>query len=236
MFKWEQTHHTRELTAFLRVGLLRITGQLHLLEVHLERDETKIFITRVNAGWKIAWQQLPTYRHGAISNGPLGDGSVASADNWPRLGQRLHADLLTVYQQLHLAVLHAQGQLVPVSVKQLLHASEGSEHLAPARADVEEVQGAIVVLETQTNLLLSLQVADLPQVPGSLSCFSVCLKCSDDRVVARKAIWIDITVEGQWGGWTLSSVSQHLESLVELKCELKCWAFITDYQLQLNAL
>lgn len=38
MVKWEWTHHTRELAAALWVGLLRVAGQLHLLEVHLERD------------------------------------------------------------------------------------------------------------------------------------------------------------------------------------------------------
>lgn len=230
MFKWERTHHTRELTAFLWVGLLRITGQLHLLEVHLERDEKKMFYTKVNADWKLAWRQLSTYRHGSISNGPLGDGSVASANDRPRLVQGLHADLLTVYQQLHFAVLHAQGQLVPVSVKQLLHASEGPEHLVPAWADVEEVQGAIVVLEAQTNLLLALQVADLPQVPGSLGCFFVCLKCRDDGVVARKPIWIDIA-----GGGTVRWVDFVIcQSTFTVYCGIKIWNKMLVLLLQIS--
>lgn len=89
---------------------------------------------------------------------------------------------------------------MPVAVKQLFHAGEGPQHLAPARAGVEEVQRARVGLETQANLLLSLEVADLPQVPGSLGRFFGYLKRSDDGVVGGKSVWIDIAVERRRGG------------------------------------
>lgn len=37
--EWERTHHTGEFAAALWISLLWVTGHLHLLEVHLERDK-----------------------------------------------------------------------------------------------------------------------------------------------------------------------------------------------------
>lgn len=156
--------------------------------------------SKISRNITFATQKLSTYRHRAILSGPLHDGSVASVDDWPWLIDRLHADFFTVDQQFHLAALHTHGQLVPVTVKQLFHAGEGSQHLASARAGVEEVQRARIGLETQANLLLSLEVADLPQVPGSLGSFFGYLKRSDDGVVGGKSVWIDIAVERRRGG------------------------------------
>lgn len=82
---------------------------------------------------------MSTYRHRAISCRPLDDGRVPSMDDRPRLVDGLCTDLFTVYQQLHLAALHTQRQLVPLSVKQLFRAMESPQHLAPSRAGVEEV-------------------------------------------------------------------------------------------------
>lgn len=142
---------------------------------------------------------MSTYRYRSISCSPLDDGGVASSDDWPWLINGLHADLLTVYQQLHLTALHAQRQLVPLSIKELFHAMEGPQHLAPMGASVEEVQRACVALETQANLVSPFGITNLPQVPGFLGCVLGHLKCGNDRVVGGKSIWIDIAVAEWWG-------------------------------------
>lgn len=135
-----------------------------------------------------------TYRHGAVPAGPFNDGGVPWEDHWPQLVHRLHLHLLAVYEQLHLIGLHAQGQLVPLTIKYPLHATEGPHHLSGVRAGVEEVQRAGITVETQAHLLLSLGVTDLPQVPGLAGCVLSDFKRGDDGEVGGKSIWIHIAV------------------------------------------
>ncbi|TNN67206.1 hypothetical protein EYF80_022544 [Liparis tanakae] len=140
------------------------------------------------------WDSHAGGRDRAISRGPLNDGGVPSLDDWPRLIDGLHADLFAVYEQLHFPALHTQRQLVPVAIKELLHAMEGPQHLAPTGARGEEVQRARFALETKAYLLPTLGVADLPQVPGFLGGVFGHLERGDDGVVGRKAAWIHIAV------------------------------------------
>lgn len=82
---------------------------------------------------------MSTYRYRAISCSTLYNGGISLVDDWPWLINGLHSDLFTVYQQFHLAALHTQSYLVPLSIKHLLHTMEGPQHLAPMGACEEEV-------------------------------------------------------------------------------------------------
>lgn len=113
----------------------------------------------------------------------------------PLLSDGRNADLAAVHQQLDPPALDAQRQLVPLAIKQLLHAgAEGAQHLGPPGAGVEEVQGPRVAVETQAHLLAAFGVTDLPQVPGPLGRVRSQLERGDYGVVGGEAVGVDVAV------------------------------------------
>lgn len=142
--------------------------------------------------------KITTYRSGAVSCSSFHDGCVALSDDWPRLIDALHSDLLAVNQQPYLAALYAQSQLVPLSVKQFLQPLESPHHLCPLWTSVKKVQRLSIRVKTQAGLFSSFWVTDLPKVPGRLSSVIVHFKCCDNGVFSGKSIWIHITVQKDW--------------------------------------
>lgn len=138
-----------------------------------------------------------TYGGRSVTHSPLHYGGVPLADDWSGVINGLHTDLLTVNQQLHLAALDTQRQLVPLSVEELRHPLEGAQHLCAVGTCVEEVQRVCVALETKAHLFPSLWVADLPQVPRPLGRLLSHLKCGNDGVVGGQAVWVHIAVARQ---------------------------------------
>lgn len=129
----------------------------------------------------------------AVPGCPLHYGRVSLAEGGSRFVEGLHVHLLTVHEQLGLTGLHAQGQLVPLTIKQLLYLVEGAQHLCPTVGPrVEEVKGACVAVEAQAHLLATLWVAHLPQVPGVTGGVFGHLDRGNDGVGRGQAVRVDI--------------------------------------------
>lgn len=126
-----------------------------------------------------------THRNWPVTYSPLDDGGKTLPDHRPWFIQKLHADLLTVHQQLHLLSFYTQCQLVPLTVKEFFHPLKGPQHLCASWAGVEEVQGFSVALKTKAHLVPALRIADLPQIPGCFSSVLGHFEGGDDRVVWR---------------------------------------------------
>lgn len=131
------THCIRKLTAAFWIGLLWITWHFHLLEIQLKVKKNMQFKSASNLSKM--YFLVSTYRHWAVSYSPLDNGGISLAYDRSWLINRLHSDLLAVYQQPHLSACHTQSQLMPLTIKQLFHAMKGPQHVAPMGTGVEKV-------------------------------------------------------------------------------------------------